>query len=187
MSALPPNSNRESRHAAKRHVGFTPERDMCSAASDVCFGPIADMVTLIQSTRRREAIQVKVRMPKDLHRQISRAANQYGQTVNAEILFRLFDSFVLGEKINEVGDMVSILMAMHVLEWSGEKLPADLDSAFMNRLRKRVTQEIIGEYERVRDRLSDNDDRQKLNFMSRMRLRVANELDNSSRAKRTRS
>jgi Arc-like DNA binding dprotein len=37
--------------------------------------------------------EVKVRMPKDLHRKIQRDADRHGQTINAEILRRLESSF----------------------------------------------------------------------------------------------
>ena len=100
---------------------------------------------------------------------------------------RLFNSFVLGEKINEIGDMVSILMAQHILEWSGEKLPVDVDPAFAGHLRKMVQQEIISEFERWNDRPRNKDEPRKRDFMSRLRLRVANELGNLSPPKRTRS
>jgi hypothetical protein len=37
-----PNSDRESRHAAKGHVCFTPESGLCGALAYARFGPIAD-------------------------------------------------------------------------------------------------------------------------------------------------
>jgi len=43
MSALPPNSDRESGHAAMVMSALTPKADMCGANRHVCFGPIADI------------------------------------------------------------------------------------------------------------------------------------------------
>ena len=43
--------------------------------------------------KKPETLQVKVRMPKDLHRRIQREADKKGQTINAEILGRLENSF----------------------------------------------------------------------------------------------
>src|SRR4029079_8744528 len=42
-----PNSDRKCRHAAMAMSAFLPKADVCSAASDVCYGPIADMVPSI--------------------------------------------------------------------------------------------------------------------------------------------
>jgi Arc-like DNA binding domain len=41
--------------------------------------------------------EVKVRMPKGLHRRIQREADRHGQTINAEILVRLEGSFEMLE------------------------------------------------------------------------------------------
>jgi hypothetical protein len=43
--------------------------------------------------KKTEAVQVKVRMPKDLQRKIQRDADRHGQTINAEILKRIENSF----------------------------------------------------------------------------------------------
>jgi Arc-like DNA binding domain len=43
--------------------------------------------------KKAEAVQVKVRMTKDLQRKIQREADRHGQTINAEILRRLESSF----------------------------------------------------------------------------------------------
>ena len=48
MSALP-NSDRESGLARKVMSALPPKADMCSAARDVRFGPIADMVRLFKA------------------------------------------------------------------------------------------------------------------------------------------
>src|SRR4029453_5628398 len=46
MSALPPNSDRKSRHLPKLMSALLPKADMCSALAHVCFGPIADIALL---------------------------------------------------------------------------------------------------------------------------------------------
>jgi hypothetical protein len=48
-----PNSDRKSRHAAMVMSALPPKADMCGANRHVCFGPIADIASLIRSPRRR--------------------------------------------------------------------------------------------------------------------------------------
>ena len=43
MSALPPNSDRESGFPQTVMSALPSKADMCGALGDVCFGPIADM------------------------------------------------------------------------------------------------------------------------------------------------
>jgi aminopeptidase N len=45
---------------------------------------------------------VHVRMPKDLHRKIQREADRHGQTINAEILVRLEQSFDIRERLDAI-------------------------------------------------------------------------------------
>jgi hypothetical protein len=52
--------------------------------------------------KKPEAVQVKVRMPKDLHRRIEREAGRRGQTINAEILGRLERDFRTSETLIRV-------------------------------------------------------------------------------------
>jgi len=41
------NSDRESEFEQKGRSALPPKADMCSALADVCFGPIADVTSLI--------------------------------------------------------------------------------------------------------------------------------------------
>ena len=43
-----PNSDQKSRHAEMVMSALPPKADMCSAASDVCYGPEADMEHLVR-------------------------------------------------------------------------------------------------------------------------------------------
>jgi hypothetical protein len=48
MSALPPNSDRESDFPQTVMSALPPKADMCSALAHVCFGPKADMCSAIR-------------------------------------------------------------------------------------------------------------------------------------------
>ena len=63
-------------------------------------------------------VYVRVRMPRDLHKKIQRGANQNGQTINAEILYRLS----LAEKTPELLNSLGLLSQM-VREIREEALP----------------------------------------------------------------
>src|SRR5262245_47173703 len=55
--------------------------------------------------------QYKIRMPKRLHRMLEREAEKRGQTINAEILRRLQESFETGPSLKDVSETVK---ATHV-------------------------------------------------------------------------
>jgi len=50
--------------------------------------------------------QYKIRMPKRLHRMLEREAEKRGQTINAEILRRLQESFETGASLKDVSETV---------------------------------------------------------------------------------
>jgi hypothetical protein len=54
MSALRPNSNRESEIPQKAMSALSPKADMCDATRDVRFGPEADIASLTRLPRQRE-------------------------------------------------------------------------------------------------------------------------------------
>src|SRR5262245_26566816 len=71
MSALPPDSDRESGLPQPVMSALHPKADMCSAARDVCFGPKADMTlsnwdvrfTPKRAVRRRAVTSLSHRRP----------------------------------------------------------------------------------------------------------------------------
>jgi hypothetical protein len=58
----------------------------------------------------KSIMQVRVRMPRDLHKKIQREADRHGQTINAEILVRLEGSFEIKQTLDRVEEMVRSLL-----------------------------------------------------------------------------
>jgi plasmid stability protein len=73
-------------------------------------------------------VQVKVRMPKELQRKIQREADRHGQTINAEILTRLVQSFET-EKTPALRD--AIAQAMEQKQTLREELTKQLEYVTM--------------------------------------------------------
>jgi hypothetical protein len=58
----------------------------------------------------KSIMQVRVRMPRDLHKKIQREADRHGQTINAEILVRLEGSFEIKQTLDRVEEMVRSML-----------------------------------------------------------------------------
>jgi hypothetical protein len=61
MSALPPIATAKADFTQSVMSALPPKADMCDAARDVRFGPIADIAGLIRSPRRRVAAEATAR------------------------------------------------------------------------------------------------------------------------------
>jgi hypothetical protein len=62
--------------------------------------------------KKPQTLQVKVRMTKDLHRRIQRDADRHGQTINAEILFRIEAGLKADEWFERIRDATAQLEAV---------------------------------------------------------------------------
>jgi hypothetical protein len=57
-------------------------------------------------SKKPDIIDVKVRMPRAMHRSLMREAKRGGQTLNAEILKRLADAQFLGDSSRLISDTI---------------------------------------------------------------------------------
>jgi predicted ribosome quality control (RQC) complex YloA/Tae2 family protein len=58
----------------------------------------------------KNIMQVRVRMPRDLHKRVQREADRHGQTINAEILVRLERSFEIKQTLDRIEEMVRSML-----------------------------------------------------------------------------
>jgi Arc-like DNA binding domain len=99
--------------------------------------------------KKTDAGQIKVRIPKELQRRIQREADRNGQTINAEILARLAQSFEVKKQLDvvesaltnihrSIADMQTALLGgwEKELERRAKELSEDFGGSYDENLRK---------------------------------------------------